>query len=80
MERVLLLVFYFPVFMCMLYIDVPLLISVMHSLLSPDQSSTTLIGKVKSFLVKVPTPEILPQLTNSFSQEGKGKQINCCAE
>lgn len=66
--------------MGMLYVDVPVLISVVCSVLSPNQSSTTLFGKVNPFHVKVPTPEILPQLTNSFFQEGKGRQVNCCTE
>lgn len=80
MERVLLPVFLLPnvheyaIYRC---------VSVnfcLYQVLSPNQSSTALIGKVKPFNGKVPAPEILPQLANSFFQEGKGRKINCCAE
>jgi len=44
---------------CMLYIDVPVLISVMYSVCFLNQSSKTLIGYAKPFHVRVPTPGIL---------------------
>lgn len=69
------LLFHFPMLVCMLYIDVPVLISVMYSVFFLNQSSTTLIGCAKPFHVRVPTPGILSKLTKSFLQEGKGSKL-----